>query len=1027
MRNEKLYILTLGMVLLLTGCSDKDFVSTLFGNEDDIKAGDAVLFTTHVPGGVTRATAEEEAFNNRMAAYNAVAEEYTFTVEMYKKGDGDTDELLGSGTYQPASTSTTTGEGESQVTTVTYPSDGSLKNTATPLYWPSTKVDYGFKATAGTTALEADQSDKAKLIAQDQLEGYGFEPLWNTHENKQTDSEISLNYRTPRGWYDANVATRGLAPGGVDAATWYKKIPLYLQHKRSLITIRLKAGEGVDRNSLLFENAKEHIETIIYSYKDNETLEIKPFAKKSAVDYAGTEDDTTDDVETTEYTAVVEPYNYLGVATTKPIARINLSSQHFTFYAGNDYLYDASIKTDADNHADAEDHMNGYNLQAGKHLVITATLGRGSRKILITAYVEEWDESITTSIVDDYGQAGDPIQINSRQQLYDFLKGDKNKPGNVAIIVPNALNLEQSGDDPLPWDYNTDGDGTNDLQLWCTLNLAGATLRTDHQIFSKINPLGNVVNGTISVGTVADAGTTVTAAIAGTNLGTIQHIDVVPKDANGNTSNGKASVAGLVQTNSGSILDCTSTLPVYSTDGVVGGIAAIQKYDADNGNVMPVIDGCTVNARVDGLTRGIGEQTPITVGAGIVGKAVGRVTNNTFVYGRTLLQHSTDFKNTIYAKYDDGDNDNTNDYDLKAYGNAWPTTASSNGTGIPETNTNSWPGQKYNNVIDSQEELKEVLDRSQYNSDGLYYRISADFTLTGWNSRIPGDNVGNDSGGSNVNFSLDGNNKTITTDGMLFNNIKNSVHDLTIRLSADLISSKLKTPGDESSRTGGDAIAPLAFSVNGANAVIRNIKVIGGNHRIQAKTVSGLVVWAYSGATVENCQSKAILQVWTDNLGTQDKIYSGGIVANAAQATITRCTFHSTGNTLFRNTSDNYTDNGSQSNTETNIYYGGILGASTTFGTTTKEYPSVLITDCTCWVPTATSNSEQMGSIVGYTEYTDINSNNQNGLKEGCQGNWWPEGSDPIGHFRSEGGVTVEQLIGRKNAVKPAENKEYDQ
>ncbi len=1009
--------------LILTSCKDDSLLPSFF-SDGSIEAGDPVLFTTQVTGRSTRVSAAETAFNTQMAAYKAVSSFYNFTIQMYEQGVA---EAIGEATYSPDTTIVNE--------VVTYPSDGTLKaKTSAYLYWPSTKKRYGFKAVAGTAELGSDQTTEENLIAQDKLLGYGFEPIYDTTitnpeaavedqtERGGTDDETGLNYRTPKEWYDANVATLGMAPGGTDAATFYKKIPLYMQHQRALITIKLKAGEGVDKNSLLFENAKEHVETTIYSYENTDVVEIQPFAKQTTVDYAGTESDTSDDEETTEYTAVVNPYNYLSGATTKAIARINLSSQHFTFYASNDFKYDASTKPEADNYDVAVEHMAGYNLQAGQHLVITATLGRGSRKIVITAYVEDWDETITTSIVDDYGQAGDPIQINSRQQLYAFLNGPKNKPGNVAIIVPNSLNLEKNGSDDLAWDYATTK--PDSVQLYCTLNLAGATLRTDHQIFSVIHSLGNVVNGTISVGTRANTPTTVSAAIAEQNLGTIQHIEVVPKDANGNDSKGKASVAGLVQTNSGSILDCTSTLPVSGTSGTVGGIAAVQRYDADNGNVMPVIDGCTVNARVDGVTRATYDVSPITVGGGIVGKALGRVTNNTFVYGRTLLQHQTDFKNTIYAKYEEDAEHN----ELRVYGNAWPTRADANGNGIPSSNTNNWSGgdeSLYDAVIDCQEELEELIDKSQYNSSEYRYRISADFAVTEWYNRITNTDVGNESGGSDVKFELDGNNMAITTDGMLFTNIKNSVYDLTVCLSSNLIATKLETEGDESTRTGGDAIAPLAYSVNGSDAVIRNIQVKMGDYRAQAKTVGGVVVWAYGGATVENCQCKGSLQVWTDDIGTQAKIYSGGIVAVAAQATISRCVFHSDGNTLFRNTSTDYRTTSGTGDTDAGIFYGGILGGTAPWGVTNAEIPNVLITDCTSWLPTAFANSTQTGSIVGYAAYADLSSDVQNGIAEGCQGNWWPEGSDAVG--TNAEGYTVDQLLGRKNAVKPTANELYDQ
>ena len=1019
--------------------------------DGEIKPGEPVLFTTAVPGrAVTRAEKSdaEKAFDTRMEAYKAVGEEYTFTVEMYEEGVAA---ALGSGTYQPASITTVTGEGESQVTTVTYPDDGELKSTATPLYWPGNAKKYGFRATAGLETMEGvlpstegatikvvDQTTKAKLLSYDRLVGYGFEPIYDSRttntgteeapvntENGPTDSETSLNYRTSKEWYQANVQTKGMAPGGQDAVAWYKKIPLYLQHQRSLVTIRLKAGEGVDRTALTYDHAvgddttEGHIETIVYSYAGGTYQEIQPLPQPATIDY-GTEDEDRN-VATTEYTCIVEPHDYLASATTEPIARINLSGQHFTFYASNDFLYPRYLE----NKTDAIDHMKGYNLMAGQHLVIEATLGRGSRKIVITAYVEDWTEAVTTSIVDDYGKSGEPIQINTRKELYEFLKDrNRNKPGNVAIIVPNSLDLEMSEGQALEWDYNEDNDETNDLDLWCTLNMAGATFRTSHQIFKNIHPMGNLVNGTVTVGSA-----TVPAAIAEKSVGTLERITVLPRDANGNNSTGMASRAGLVISNSGTISQCSSELPVYgtydSTEGsknnLVGGIAAYSIYDTENGSTMPIIDGCTVNARVDGAS---GVQ-----GAGIVGEAAGRVTNNTFVYGRTLLQAVDMFKNTIHHK------GGTSAQTLRAYGNSWPTTANANGDGIPETNVNTTPeDERYTAVIDCQKELAALLDYNidfiDHNNPTSIYRLSADFVVTknesatgandGWKYGQQDARVNNTSGSGNVYFKLDGNGHTITTDAMLFTNIMNDVSNLTIRLSDNLIA----TPQE----TGTSAIAPLAYSVHGGNGEekvkISNIQVHGGNYRIQAATVGGVVVRALSGAVVENCQASATIRVFVKQLGDDQKIYSGGIVAIAAEATINRCIFHSTDGTLFRNTAEVYTDLSNEGDNDTRIFYGGILGGTAPMTDTAgkTENPSVLITDCTSWF--STSGNAQKGAVVGYAQYVEGLATT-NGIAAGCQGNWWRTTANGIGTWLATGGVTIEDVIGKRNAVTPTQNVNY--
>lgn len=993
------------LALLMTGC--KEDVLPFFGEDADIQAGEAVIFTTYAPGVATTRAITQDEFNDRMDSFKTVAQDYLFTVEMYEEG---VTEPLGSANYQP--TKTITNEGEENET-VTYATDGTLvvAETSSPLYWPGNAKRYGFKATAGTTTLSVDQTDADKLLLQDRLLGYGFVPLWNSTANAPMDHEDALNYRTPKEWKAANESL------GLSSVEQYKKIPLYLKHQRSLITIILKAGEGVNREDLAYEKALDNIETAIYSYGASSTDKktIAPLPAPATVNYTASDYGTVaNNVATTQYSAVVEPHDYKTGASSDVIAEIKLSGQRFTFYASNDFLYAASSDNAHANHTEAVNHMNGYDLIAGKHLVITATLGRGSRKILITAYVEDWTETVTTSIVDDYGQAGDPIQINSRQELYEFLNNPaKNKPGNVAIIVPHSLNLEQTTETtveegvsstttkPTPWEP---------MPLNCTLNMAGATFRTGHQVFSTIGSSGNLVNGTI---TVRD--TTVRSAVAETNLGTIERVNVAPKDANGNNSSGNASHAGLVVTNSGTISECSSILPVRgtATEGTVyvGGIAASSVYSAENGGVMPVIDGCTVDARVDG---GAGNR-----GGGIVGEAVGRVINNTFIYGITISQNTTNFKNIIQTKAP-GENQ------LRAYSNAWPTKASN--ADVVATNTNRTAvDDRYTAVIDSQAELELLL--TTYNNANNKFRLSNDFTVTkasGWN--YGGKTVVfNATGTGNVFFKLDGNNKTITTDAMLFSTIQNNVSDLTVVLSADMIA----TPDG-----GTDVMAPLAYAVM-AGAKISNIQVKGGNHRIQAATVGGIVIWACGKATIENCQCKANLYTWVSgNVSGEAKIYSGGIVANAAQATITRCVFHNTGATLFRNLTGTTGHTGTEEHPLTyasstieaettssaGIFYGGILGgtAPNSFSGTV-EYPSVLITDCTSWFGTA--NDPQKGAIVGYARYSNASNILDNGIAEGCQGNWWSTSSDGIGTVKE--GMTIDQLLGKRNAVTPTQDANY--
>ena len=1079
MRNEFIhYSIIFCLVLAVAGCKDDLQLSA-----DGIGEHEAVTFTTYVPGnGMTRAEKSDaqKAFETRMGAYRAVEDDYEFTIEMYEE---DVAEALGTGTYKPLTTETVTNAGTpDEATVTTYSSDGTLTplEGSAPLYWPGNAKPYGFKAMAGVETMEGvlpaaggtikvvNQTTQPLLLKYDRLVGYGFEPLWDaTTENVGTseepvmqekgavDNETGLNYRTAKQWYAANQRTYGMVPEGEDPRPYYKKIPLYLQHQRALITIRLKAGEGVKRSDLTFDHAigdedtDGHIETIVYSYDDDTDTHqhIQPLAQKTTIDYdAADPGGEATGVETTEYTCIVEPHDYLSgtAATSDTIARINLSGQHFTFYASNDFKYN-DYKS---NVADAVAHMEGYNLKAGQHLVIPATLGRGSRKILITAYVEDWTEAVTTSIVDDYGKSGDPIQINSRKELYDFLRSDKNKAGNVAIIVPNSLNLEMSEGADCPWNYNTDDDSSNDLSLYCTLNMAGATFRTDHQIFSTIHPMGNLVNGTITVGN-----STVPAAIAYNSMGTLERINVLPRDVSGNSSGGKASRAGLVVTNSGTITQCHSELPVHglydTTEGskanVVGGIAAYSVYSEDD-RTMPVIDGCIVNARVSGEMIETGEgdnkQTLSVIGGGIVGEAAGRVTNNTFAYGITLLQDATSFKNIIHHKVDL----NAESPTLRAYGNAWPTTANNNNitytqgditqySGIPADHENgTTEADRYDAVIDSQVELAALLSTT-HNLDTKRYRLSGDFTVTkvasaennntGWTFGQQSTYMDATATG-NVFFKLDGGNHTITTDAMLFSNVQNDISNITIRLGGNLIASSSTGGAPE----GQEAIAPLAYSVSNG-ATISNIQVKGGDYRIQAPTVGGLVVWAFGGATIQDCQCKASIQVWMPNdPGKEARQYTGGIVAEAARATITRCVYHSSDKTLFRNKSSNYlTAENDYTDKTANIYYGGILGGTVRKNEAnggTGEDPLVIISDCSSWF--TTSDNEYKGAIVGFAQYADYVNNSifKPGTvvgEQGSQGNWWRTGSNAVGTGYDT--LTDEEIIGKRNAVTPTENTNY--
>ena len=638
---------------------------TSFFSDDEIKPGDPVMFTTYVPEKTMTRYADEAEFNSDIATYSPTTESYAFTYVMYKSGVEDP---IASGPQ---------------------------------VYWPDNVNAYGFKATAGTDEVATDQTTDAKLLLQDKLLGYGFEPIWNSGI---PDNINGLNYRTCVEWKAIN------ANRGVDEAD-QKKIPLYLKHLRSKITIILKEGDGVNHEDLALSTAGTNIDATIYSYSGGSTTEVKPYASET----------TISTVTYTQYTAIVEPYDY-QTNSEKVIARISVSGQPFTF--------------SVDNESD-EDKKSNYNLTAGKHLIITATLARGdAQKVLITAQIVPWDVISTDATVGNDGLIGGTTDIANRTALLTFLSGDNNKAGNIANITAD-INLEDGGD----W---------TSQPLNCTLKLNGHTLSTTHPVFTTIGALGKVEGGTISVS--GDA--TVNAAIATSNLGTIKDVTVCRE------STGKASQGGLVVTNSGTISNCTSTLPVHGTSGVVGGIAMESVYSTIGS--MPVIENCTVDARVDGEDG--------TSGGGIVGSAVGRVSGNTYAYGITLNQNANNFKNIVLAKADS--------HQLRAYDNKWPTKADNSIGDHSSNNSNTTTATKYHATIDNWYELWRLLSVSSNNQDGNNYRVNSDFSVVDytdfgyWHVNITGEYA---------KFHLDGNGKNITTDPrdlLLFANVSSVTTNL---------------------------------------------------------------------------------------------------------------------------------------------------------------------------------------------------------------------------------------------------------
>ena len=897
-------------ILMMTSCTEA--LSNFFS--DDIEEGEEVLFTTALPSVAATRTPQED-YNQQMEAYQAVNKAYEFTIDMYEGGN-----VVGTSTYQPA--------GGDSIGTL------SIKSGATPLYWTSTTKPYAFKAVAGTKTLEADQSNPDKWLLQDRLEGYGYVQLWDTEKGKPTDSLNALNYHTAKDWKALNEKSK-MVKDDDD----YKKVPLYLQHTRSLITIILKAGEGVSREALAFNYAKKDLSATIYSYDGiaSSPIKITPLASEELINYDADKNGGADtDVSTTRYDAIVEPYNYTTNATSDTITRISLSGQNYSFCANNDANYSSN--------------SGSYNLEAGKHLIITITLSRESRKVLMSAYIEDWTEEVTTSICDDYGNAGAPIKIDTRDKLIDFLKSDNNKAGNVALITEN-INLEETSST-----YGKAWSAYSGYTLKSTMNLGGKTLISNHQFLDALEATANLQNGTIQIGGE------VNAAVAKTNDGVIESIRVT-------TSNeeAKATAAGLVVSNTGTISKCSSALMVSSgTSDYVGGIAATSLSSTSK---IAIIENCTVTNRVDGGTQ---------KGGGIVGSANGYINNNTFEYGITLNQSKTQYKNIIGER-------NTSATTFKAENNAWPTKDENAVDDATKISNATAEDNRYSGIIDSQAELESSTSTTEsYNRADSCYRLAKNITVT----ETTGD----------VKYNLDGNSKTITTSAQIFGDITGKVHDLTVYVNANLTAAQ-----DASLAT--DAIAPLAFAVYGSNAEISNIEVkTADGVTITASNPAGVVVWAYDEATIKSCEVQVKLYANVTTNLTSGRKYAGGIVSTVSKATVSQCIIHSASSIT-----------GTASSI---LYFGGIVG-----GIEKKESsgddPELTITDCTSFLTLnsfgISATDAKHGGILG-SAYIG-SSTDKTATSSICQGNWWQSDCNGVG--TPNGSDT--SLIGKRNGVTPTE------
>ena len=916
MRYNKYYtlILTFLSSLLLTGCTDA--VESLFS--DNIEEGEEVMFTTYLSENKVYSRAEVSHVGDNYtldnAQYSPIVAGYDFTIKMYERTEeedayGEKKKLVGTATYS-----------SQDKTAVLKPS--SL------LYWPSTQKKYAFEATAGLDILSDKQTTAELVQQQDLLHGYAFEPTITNDE--WTDNLNALNFHTPAEWSKINKQ-RGISDS--------RQIPLFIRHQRAMITVVLKAYNTYDKKKLAFENYGDGKSVIGYinSYDAETSAETKinPYAFKQDIIYGSNTE------KTIAYQAVVEPHNYL--TDNDVITEVKIAGSRYRFRPSNDYKY----KTD-------ETAKNAYNLQAGQHLIITATIGNDSRQISITAQIEDWDSKTINVSRDDFGNSGLQMTITNKAELIEFLNSTKyNVPGAVGIVTATSIDLDKDS----VWESNYD--------LKATLNVAGATLCTSGRLLNNITSTGSLQNAKIKI----PENVSLSSAVAKNNSGVINLVSVNA------ASTATATVAGLVDNNDkGIITNCSSNLHVYG-DGIeykgkkyVGGIAGVSHSQTEGNAIIAAIDGCKVDARVDGSND--------VYGGGIAGYADGQVSKNTFEYGITLLQDKKRFKNIVADYSKNGTVNNA--------GNSWVTKDVNICGEVAFDNNYINP---YDAVIDRQSELAEALTNTKYNLADKHYRLADSFTLTDWTTT------------KDVTFTLEGNNKIITTDGMLFKTISGKVSNLTVKVRENLIA----TSNDNNT----DAIAPFAYAVSGENAEINNIKVkMTSNNYVQAANPSGLVVWAEKGAKIINCQSNAHVVAYLSKTPTNGASFLvGGIVSNANNAEISGCSYHADNSTLYQRVATGATE-------YDKVFFGGILGGINSTHEITlndgniSDY-DVLIKSCNSWFIPA-EESVNTGTMVGNSVY-----NNYMLIDTNCQGNWWKDTNSPtIGNKTGS--------VGIRNSVAPS-------
>lgn len=997
MKLSKYGILFTLIALLLASCSDEWQKAIDDGTIPDM-TGEQVAFTTNVSssGSDSRGyTAISDALNG----YIAINKAYKLKITMHKQGE---EAAIGSCTYEPESLA----DGQGVLRAV--PANGE-----TALYWQDSQQAYGFSVTAGSDNIATDQSSEEKWLAQDRLKGFSYAPV-KDKETSAVDNINAINYRTSKQWYQANsvwMPTNGIVPKDD-----FKNIPLFLQHERAWITVILRAGVGVDRDAVDYVTANEKIKAEIYSYNSDGTA-ITPWLTEQEVTYSAEDGLPEEPRKGVAYHAIVNPYDYLAKAEESIISKINLSGQNFSFYASNDTRYG-----EYKNSPESKPDMKAYNLSAGKHLVIDVTLSRESRKILITAYVEDWTEKVTSSVCDDFGLAGTPIVIQNRDELLAFLRDPtKNKAGQTAIISANSIDLDKDKEG------NVSSWSSGKYDLKATLNIGGCTLTTSSQFLKDISASGQILNGTIAV----KKGSDVETVVCRNNYGSISYLDVTAD------ATSTASKAGIAVVNYGNISRCSSAITVEGASGTdfVGGIAAKSIYQNGEIAVEPIIDRCIVTGRV-----GVASDATNTYGGGIAGLAAGRVTNCTYEYGISLLQairkdaSEKPLLLNIVNQIQGGK-------ELKANGNEWSTRGDYT-IGTTEIKNNRDEALLYDQIIYCQAELNELVKASSsYNAKGKRYRIAQSFTVTSdgevdaaWPLGYYKD-VTNNTVHGNVLFFLEGNGMTITLTGekvidkygpnatgtvktapMLFNNIVGTVQNLNVYCAKSLYGIPQFTDEAKTKNNFTDGCAPFAYAIY-KDGKAENITVYGANGTVvQAASAGGIVVSLHDGAQMINCNSFMNVTMYIPATSGNDvpkasKFYSGGIAAMLEDGTtsLTQCRYMGTVTKSYTGSKD-----------DAFFFLGGIVGGLRYSNGSDAHKPHATITDCSSWWRAwpdtqASTGGLQQGSLIGRARYSvQQGTNDENGMYD-CEGNWWI-GTVGAGSWKTGNEALA---IGKKNSVTP--------